>query len=573
MENSHAILDALAPVVLLLLFGVGAAVACRAVRLSPIVGYLALGLGLKAAGVNLFQGSSTVALLSELGVVFLLFEIGLHFSISQIREQASDIFGFGPVQVMLGAVGLGAVALLTGLSPLPALLVGATLALSSTAVVAGLIAERRQQNCPLGLTATAILIFQDVAAVFLLIVVNALDNKSGDTAMMVELVLAIVKAAAAFGVAYALARLVVRPLFDLIARTENEEVFTASALLVVLAASWATGSVGLSLTLGGFLGGMIIAEMPYRPIIQSETKPFRGLLLSFFFISVGLSLDLASLGHHWPAVIAVTILLIAVKILTNAASSLLFRWSAPGSLQLGFLLAQGSEFAFVIFSLPAMRALVGDQAASVFIAAVALSLALTPSLAQAGRALAGKMRAHRETQDDRELLQRDLAAPVLIIGMGPIGRTVADGLTEFDIGYAAIERNQKTFAEANADGYAVVFGDASDPRIWEPLAMKDRKIAVLTAPRLEVSRVMMPLAARAFPDLMRFAAVADPSERDAFAATGVIPIVDRGTPQGLDVAATVLRNLSIDDKAIAAWTRGQKARDREAALAMVEAAE
>ena len=169
-------------------------------------------------------------------------------------------------------------------------LVGATLALSSTAVVARIIAERHQQNCPVGLTATAILVFQDVAAIFLLIVAGALQN--GGASVLPAAGLALVKAAAAFGVAVLLARVVVRPLFDLIAFAGNEELFTAMALLVALAAGWATGHIGLSLTLGAFLGGMIIAETPYRPVIQSEISPFRGLLLGFFFISVGLSLDL-----------------------------------------------------------------------------------------------------------------------------------------------------------------------------------------------------------------------------------------------------------------------------------------
>src|SRR5271166_149387 len=174
MNHMHTVLQSLAPVVLLLLLGVIAAIACRALRLSPIVGYLALGIGLRATGAAPLQTSSTVALLSELGVVFLLFDIGLHFSLKTIHDQARDIFGFGPVQVILGALGLGALGLLIGLAPAPAFLLGSTLALSSTAVVAGLLAERRQQNCPVGLTATAILIFQDVAAIFLLIIVNAL---------------------------------------------------------------------------------------------------------------------------------------------------------------------------------------------------------------------------------------------------------------------------------------------------------------------------------------------------------------------------------------------------------------
>ena len=268
--------------------------------------------------------------------------------------------------MLAGTVGIGAIALLFGLSPFAAFLVGATLALSSTAVVARLIAERHQQNCPVGLTATAILIFQDVAAIFLLIVANALG--SGD-AMILAAGLALLKAAAAFAIAMVLARIVVRPLFDLIARGRNEEVFTAMALLVALSAGWATGAIGLSLTLGAFLGGMIIAETPYRAIIQSEIKPFRGLLLGFFFISVGLSLDLPNLLRFWPAVIGVTLLLIVAKILLNALASLIFRWSVPGSTQLGFLLAQGSEFAFVILSLPAVRVVVGETESAVLIAA------------------------------------------------------------------------------------------------------------------------------------------------------------------------------------------------------------
>jgi Kef-type K+ transport system membrane component KefB len=561
MEKAHLILDALAPVVLLLLFGVAAAALSKTLRLSPIVGYLALGLGLKASGVEQFAGSPIILLLAELGVVFLLFEIGLHFSLGAMREQARDIFCFGPTQVVLGAVALAGLAYLGGLSPVAALLVGATLALSSTAVVARLIADRHQQNCPVGLTATAILIFQDVAAIFLLIVVNAMNR--GGAAMLPELFLAIVKAAGAFTVAFALARLVVRPLFDVIARTDNEEVFTAIALFVALAASWATGSIGLSLTLGAFLGGMIVAETPYRPIIQSETKPFRGLLLSFFFISVGLSLDLSTLARLWPAVVATTVVLLASKIATNTVASLLFRWSVPGSLQLGFLLAQGSEFAFVILSLPAMHAMIGKEVGSIIIAAVAASLALTPSVANAGRTLAGRLRARRQAREDQELVRQDLAAPVLIVGMGPIGRTVADALTEFEIKYAGIERDHQRFAEANADGYTAVFGDAADPRIWEPMAMHERSMVVLTAPRLEVSRSLTPLAARSYPNLKRYAVVADAAEREAYAATGLHPVIDRSVPRGIDIAAAILRELRIDDDAIGGWMRRQQNRALE----------
>jgi CPA2 family monovalent cation:H+ antiporter-2 len=557
LADAHGILAELVPVILLLTLGVIAAVASRAVGLNPIVGYLLLGLALSGIGLKLVADSATIATLAELGVVFLLFDIGLHFSLGHIREQARDIFGFGPVQVLAGTLALGLLGLLFGLPPVAAFLVGTTLALSSTAVVAGLIAERHQQNCPVGLTATAILIFQDVAAIFLLIVASALGTGE---ALAPAMGFALLKAAVAFVVAVVLARLVVRPLFGLIAGTRSEEVFTAMALLVALAAGWATGAIGLSLTLGAFLGGMIIAETPYRPIIHSEIKPFRGLLLGFFFISVGLSLDLGALIRFWPAVIGLAVILVVVKILTNALASLVFRWSVPGSTQLGFLLAQGSEFAFVILSLPAVRALVGETMSAVLIAAVALSLAVTPSLAELGRSLAGRMRRRAARVADAELQPRDLIGPVFIAGMGRTGRTLADALTEFDIGYAAIERDQQRLREAVADGYNVAFGDLSDPRIWEPVALHGRKVSVLTAPVFEISRDLSPVARQRFPDLKRVAVVHDRDEAERFKSIGLLPVVDRSVPPGLDLAALVLGELGVDADRIGAWMRRQQER-------------
>jgi K+:H+ antiporter len=564
LADAHGILSELVPVILLLTLGVIAAVVSRAIGLSPIVGFIVLGLALSGIGLDLVADSSMIATLAELGVVFLLFDIGLHFSLGHIREQARDIFGFGPVQVLAGTLALGLFGLLFGLPAVAAFVVGATLSLSSTAVVAGLIAERHQQNCPVGLTATAILIFQDVAAIFLLIVASALGTGE---AIVPAMGAALLRAAGAFVVAVLLARLVVRPLFGLIAGTRSEEVFTAMALLVALAAGWATGAIGLSLTLGAFLGGMIIAETPYRPLIRSEIKPFRGLLLGFFFISVGLSLDLGALVRFWPAVVGVAVLLVVVKILTNAAASLVFRWSVPGSTQLGFLLAQGSEFAFVILSLPPVRALVGETTSAVLIAAVALTLAVTPSLAELGRSLAGRMRRRAALVADAELQPRELIGPVFIAGMGRTGRTLADALTEFDIGYAAIERDQQRLREAVADGYNVAFGDLSDPRIWEPVALDGRKVSVLTAPVFEVSRDLGPVARQRFPNLKRIAVVRDPEDAERFKSIGLLPVIDRSVPPGLDLAALVLGELSVDPDRIGAWMR----RQQERALSGVQA--
>jgi CPA2 family monovalent cation:H+ antiporter-2 len=560
MESSHAILDALAPVLLLLALGIVAAMASRKLKLSPIVGYLVLGIGISAAGAKPAD-MSLIGMLAELGVVFLLFDIGLHFSLKQVREQASDIFGFGTVQVVFCTVGLGLVAFALGLPPLAAFLVGAMLSLSSTAVVARLIAERHQQSCPVGLTATSILVFQDVVAIFLLIVASAL---AGDgVGLLPAIGEALAKAAAAFGIAVLLARLVVRPLFDLIARTDNEEVFTASALLIALAAGWATGSAGLSLTLGAFLGGMIVAETPFRPVVQAETRSFRGLLLGFFFIAVGMSLDVGKLGEYRPQILAAAAGLILVKIVLNGAASLVFRWSVPGSAQLGFLLAQGSEFALVMLSLPAIRTLLGEEASVILVASVALTLALTPSVADLGRQIAGRLRQRRQQQDDPELRRREEMAPVFIIGMGEVGRTLADALTEFGIDYKAVERDHNRFRLANADGYRVAFGDAGDPRLWGPLSMDERRYSVITAPNFEIVRGLDAVAGRLFPDLVRVAVVASEEEAALFSEIGLAAIIDAETPRGLRTAAELLPGLGADAEQLAQWIARRRAIERE----------
>ncbi|MEI9986042.1 MAG: cation:proton antiporter [Aliidongia sp.] len=551
-----AILAALVPVILLLALGVVAVIASRASRLSPIVGYLVLGVALKASGAAAVFDDGIVGLLAELGVVFLLFDIGLHFSLTQVRRQASDIFGFGPVQILFGAVALGLIAFASGLAPFPAFLLGAILALSSTAAVAPVIAERHQQNCPVGLTATAILIFQDVAAIFFLIIAGSIGGES----VLPVAAMALAKAIGAFAVAVVAARILVRPLFRLVARGGQEEIFTAMALLIALAAGWATGQIGLSLTLGAFLGGMTVAETPYRAVIRTEIKPFRGLLLGFFFISVGLSLDLTTLLQQWPMTIVITLLLIATKVVTNAAASLAFRWSVPGSLQLGFLLAQGSEFSFVILSLPMVRDMLGAGRISIVATAVALSIALTPTLATIGRKTAGRLRMRAAKSRDPELEIRELAAPVLIVGMGRIGRTLADALRAFGVEHIAIERDQRRLREALADGYSVLLGDTADPRLWETISMHGRKILALSAPAYDVSNELTPLVQQRYPGLLRYAAVTDDADVQRFHALGVRAVLDRGAPPGLDLAVAILGELGIHDDALSEWMQVQQDR-------------
>lgn len=544
-----AIIDALGPILVLLALAIVAAVGSKAGRTSPIVGYLLLGVALSVADLPLVRSTDAVTTLADLGVMFLLFDLGLHFPLPQIRERASDIFGFGSVQVLLGTTGLALVAWCSGIPITGALVLGAALSLSSTAVVARLIADRHQQGCPVGRTATAILIFQDVAGILLLVVVTALG---GGAAVVPTIGLTLVKAGLAFGVTIALSRVVVRPMFDLAARSGAEEVFTAAALFFALGAGLASELVGLSLSLGAFLGGVALAESPYRHTIAAEVKPFRGLLLGFFFISVGASLDLHVLASGWPWVLLVAAGLIATKTLTNIAASLLFRWSVPGSIQLGFLLSQGSEFAFVLLTMPAVRILIGPDRSAVAIAAVALTLMATPLFADLGRRLAGEIRRKRSRMLDPELTPV-ATTPILIVGMGRRGRGLGDALSAFDITYAAVERDPQRLKEAIADGYPVVFGDMVDPRLWSAVASQERRMIILTSPSLEDVEVIGAYLAATHPGVRRIAALDDIHDADRFRSLGVEPIVDASVPPGFDLATHTLREMGIDAARIDFW--------------------
>lgn len=559
MADSHLIFNIINPVITLLGLGIIAVVVSKRAGLNPIVGYLLLGTLLSLFGTKFLGEGSTVEGLSELGVVFLLFDIGLHFSFTRVQEQASSIFGFGSLQVLLGTIVLGAMARLFGLSIGASVLIGMTLALSSTAVVASLIAERHQHNCPVGVTAYAILIFQDVAAIAVLIAVTATDTGNS---VLPSIGMALVKAVVAFFAAVVLARLIVKPLLTMIVRTQNEEVFTATALVIALAAGWATANAGLSMSLGAFLGGMILADTPYRAVIQSEIKPFRGLLLGFFFITVGLSLDILALAHSWFVIIALAVLIVVTKILTNMAASLVFRWSTPGSAQLGFLLAQGSEFAFVILSLPATQRMVGQHTASALIGAVALTLAATPAIAETGRVLAGRMRSRSIQAPNQELIPLEGTAKVLIVGMGPSGRIIADAMIAFNISYLAIEANDMRLRDAIADGYDVLYGDLNDPRLWEPMVVSTRKLNILTEPNLELSAGWIPALSRRYPELRLIVIVSDEVEAEKFAALNLRSVIYR-PEQGHDLALKILLELGVDPEDAANWIRKSYNIERE----------
>ncbi len=534
-ENAQAVIETIQPAITLLGLGIGAALISRACRLNPIVGYLGLGVTLSALGFAEDFSGPVVATMAEAGVIFLLFNLGLHFSLGRIWSEKGNIFGFGSLQMLVAGGGFALLFAALGLPTVFAIIGGFAMGLSSTAVVIGLVRERHQEDCPVGRAAQSILIFQDIAAIVLLVTAGALAEGG---AIAPALGMAGLKALVAFAVAVVFARYLTGPLFRLIARAGSSEVYTATALFLALAAGWATGVAGLSLTLGAFLGGMAVADSRYRIMVQTEIDAFRGLFLSFFFISVGLSIDAGILAQNWVIVLVASVIMIALKCGLNVAAGLANRWSVPGSIQLGFLLGQGSEFALVLFALPAVAGLVEPRLIAIVVTAIAISLAVTPVVSNIGRKLAGKLRAGPA---DEKLSGDD--APVIIIGLGDTGRAVADALAYNDVAYLGIENGLAAFETALADGYHVHQANPADPRSWEALGMERRDVVVIATGNVAVSRELTPLVEERLPDIARVIAVPGAMELEEFDGLGMVAVdmgAAGGTERMIDAVFTAL---------------------------------
>ncbi len=556
MEEIHA----LQPVIILLLVGIVAVTLMRPLKMSPIVGYLLAGILIGPHGLGLIEESNTTHLLAELGVVFLLFDIGLHFSLGHIWDARREILGLGPIQVLFCTAAIGGLAIALGYDPTMALIIGASLALSSTAVVSQVLAGYRQNSCPVGSGAMAVLIFQDICAIFLLIFADSFGNEGAS--LFSTMGTAALKALAAFIVTVVIGRYLATPIFRGVANLKNEEIFTATALLIVLATAAATGFLDLSLTLGAFLGGMMIAETPYRHFIQNEVKPFRGLLLSFFFITIGMSMNTITLLKAWWQILLIVALMMVIKTLFIYLAALTLRSSNRISMQLGFLLSQGSEFAFVVFSLPHVNQSLGPEVASVLISSVALSMALTPPIANWGYRLAEKLGEKKpktlSVQD--EATEGAQEKRIIIIDLGEVGRCVADGLEAHGIAYQAVDIDHDRFLQANRDGYSVVFGDGADLRLMEIVGIAHAHTLVITELEFEVIKEVETVARTRYPNLLRFIPIDDEKDRSQFEALGINAILDRSFPKGLMVAAAVLRAQNIDEKKISSWMKRQQSR-------------
>ena len=547
--------EALTPAIILLGVCGASVIAAKFLRISSIVGYLAAGILIGPHVLGLIEESGTTHLLAELGVVFLLFDIGMHISAREIRESRSDLIGLAPAHMLLSAVPFTLILGLFGLSWPAAIAVGVSLALSSTAVVSRIIDDRGLNTCPLGKSAIHVLIFQDIVAIFLLIFASSLGTEG--TSLAWAMTRAASLAILAFAAALLAGRYLMGPFLRLIASTRSQEAFTAATLFLVLAAAAATYALGLSLTLGAFLAGLAVSGTAYRHQIQTETGPFRGLLLSFFFMSVGLMLDVPAMMANLPLIIGIAFGIMIVKTLLGAGAGLLNGWSLPGTTQLGFLLAQGSEFTLVVLSLlVAGTSLIAPFYETVIVAAVALSLAIAPVWADVGMRLSRWIAAQKRNRSEAPATDSETAqGPVVVFGLTEAGRLAVDALRHNNIAHIALDNDPDRFIAATADGYDVHFGNAANMNLFSAIAGRNACAVVVGAPNYVVAANLTPMVAREYPNTLRFVSLPDQETREKFSELGFRAWLSKTSPAGVEMVADLLRQLEVEETKVSDWLK------------------
>ncbi len=511
----------------------------QSLRIPAVLAYLVAGiiLGPYTPGPVVDQGLLSV--FAELGVVFLLFTVGLELPLSRLQSMRRFIFGLGLLQVVVTATVIGVVTYaLLGLDSHAALVIGGALAFSSTATVLKLLVERGETVARFGRVAIAVLIFQDLAVVPLLTLLPLL---AGDAANLpAALALATAKGVLAIVGIMLLGRYGVRPIYHFVASARSPEVFTATNLFVVLAVGLVTALAGMSMALGAFLAGLLLADTAYRHQVEADIEPFRGLLLGLFFMTVGMSLDLPFMLHQIVAIVGFTGALLAGKGLLLFGLCRLSGVGAANALRVGLLLSQGGEFAFVVINRAVELHIFNGGNGQMLTTVVALSMALTPPIAMLGHRLAESWE-RRWGREAFRVETSDVKGHVLIAGYGRVGRTVARILAQHGVPYVALDLDAQRVASMRVGGRPVYYGDATHDSVLRAAGVERAHAAVVTVNRPILAQKTVEAIRRHAPHLPIIIRAHDLAQTSRLKHAGASAVVPETIEASLQMAGLALR--------------------------------
>jgi monovalent cation:H+ antiporter-2, CPA2 family len=542
----------------LIVLGTAAIVApvVHRLKISPILGFLVVGALLGPHGLGQLAeysraidwltvtGEKQIAFIADLGIVFLLFFIGMELSMRRMITMRRLVFGLGSLQVFLTALLISLGALWLGQPPAAALIIGTCLALSSTAIVMELLSGQRRMMSTTGRTSFAILLAQDLAVVPLLFLISALGGNS-EGSVVQGVVIALIEAVIAVGVIAVVGRVVLKPLFRLAAGTDNPEFFMAATLLIAVGSGVIASVAGLSMALGAFIAGLLLAETEYRRAVEAMIDPFRGLLLGVFFFSVGMHIDL---GFIWrePLIVAGGFLaMIVAKTVLLAPLCRLFGVPWSTSIETSLLLAPGGEFAFIGIGLATQFGLVDAGVAAGVLAVVSLTMGTLPFVALVARRIHRHLDIEAPSRPSSTLLPPDdRAKRVIVVGHGRVGQLVCDLLDKHEIAYLATDKDVALVERWHNLGRPIYYGDASNPIYLQRCGIDEAVGVIVTIDTAVVDDVVRAVRARR-PDVMIVARAHDAQHARHLYTLDVTDTVPETIEASLQLAESALVGLGV----------------------------
>src|SRR5690242_2416004 len=526
-------------------------------RLSPVLGFMLVGIvvgpfGLASLIPHLpwlsavtISPPASIEPIAELGIVLLLFMIGLELSFERLWVMRRLVFGLGSLQVVLCAAVLAGVAILLGQNRISAGVVGLAFAMSSTAVVIQVLSDEKRLNTATGRTSFAILLFQDLAVVPILLVLGTFAPTT-HVSSLAAFGVAVGQALLAVAAIVALGRLVLRPLFRSVARTRSAELFVAACLFVVIGTALATAAAGLSMALGSLIGGLLLAGTEYRRQVEVTIEPFKGLAVGVFLISIGMSLDIRTLGTQPLLVLAVVACVVGLKLIVVTGLTRAFGLNWAHSLHTGLLLGPGGEFAFVIVSVARGEHLLAPDDSQVMLFVTALTMATIPPLSRLGSGLAPRLATKRQVDPSILVPQVSDALPrVIVAGFGRVGQTVAAMLEVHKVPYVAIDRDADRVARQRKQGAPVYFGDVTGVDLLQRLHLETARALVLTLDDPASADELVAAARRQREDLLIIARARDSAHAAHLYRIGASDAVPETIEASLQLCEAVLVDVGV----------------------------
>jgi CPA2 family monovalent cation:H+ antiporter-2 len=520
--------SSLSLVLILLATAVLVVVLCRILRLPVMLGYLAVGIMIGPHALAWIPDAEGTQHLAEFGVVFLMFSIGLEFSLTRLRAMKRTVFGLGGAQVVVTILLVMAAASLFGLDWRAGLALGGVLAMSSTAIVSKMLVERAELNLPYGQQMMGVLLFQDLAVVPLLIIIPALATSTED--LPATLGYATLKAVLVLFLLLVLGQHIMRRWFHVVARQKSSELFMLNVLLITLGLAFLTEMAGLSLALGAFVAGMLISETEYRYQVEEDIKPFRDVLLGLFFVTIGMKLDLGAVVAEFGWVLLALAGLVLLKALVVVSLARAFEGDWGVALRSAIGLAQAGEFGFVLLTLADGANLVGGETMQIVLAAMLLSMLAAPFLIQHGEAIARRFSAAEWTNRAMQLHQiaiRSMSSTghVILCGYGRSGQALGRFLEQEGLSFIALDLDSRRVREAAAAGESVVYGDAAKHEVLQAAGLMRAKTLVITYDDKHSALKILHHVKQARPDLPVIVRTADETNLELLKEAGAAEVV------------------------------------------------